>query len=156
MSRKTKDRLKFLKKAIEATADGEGRITPDGIVAAAKNPKNPLHGEFDWNDATAAHQHRLAVARHLIRTIEYVGTDVKGRPVTAIAYVHEPSAKEQSYVPLTKAQKDKALARSILTDELARCEAAIRRAREIADVLRLRDELDDLLRGIIDLRKRAA
>jgi hypothetical protein len=46
-----------------------GDLTPDVVVEAAKSPKNPLHGAFEWDDSKAAHQHRLATAGLLIRSI---------------------------------------------------------------------------------------
>lgn len=154
MSRKTKEEREAIKAAIQATADKSGTVTPDGVVAAAQDPDNPLHSEFEWNDSIAAHQHRLAVARALIREITYVGQDVTGRPVTAVAYVHEPASKKQSYIPLTSAARNKSLARQILLEELGRCEGALRRANEVASVLKIETPLKALLQSVLDLQQK--
>lgn len=44
----------------------DGILKAESVVEAAKSPDSPLHGCFNWNDADAAHQHRLLVARHLL------------------------------------------------------------------------------------------
>lgn len=51
--------------ALEALA-ATGPVTPSRLVAAAKNRSHPLHDRFEWDDAKAAHEHRLATARHII------------------------------------------------------------------------------------------
>ena len=43
----------------------QGRITPEMVVDAARDPNSPLHSAFTWDDAQAAHEHRLAQARVL-------------------------------------------------------------------------------------------
>ena len=50
-------------------AHPEGLLVPEDVVEAAKDEANPLHAEFNWNIEEAAHQHWLARARSLIRTI---------------------------------------------------------------------------------------
>lgn len=45
------------------------QVKPDNIIAEAKNPDNPLHNCFDWDDAIAANKHRLQIARVLIGSI---------------------------------------------------------------------------------------
>lgn len=49
-----------------------GRIDPDNVVEFARNPETALHSRFDWDDSSAAHQHRLWQARQVIRV--YVKT----------------------------------------------------------------------------------
>ena len=45
----------------------QGRVTPEIVVEAARDPASPLHSAFTWDDAQAAHEHRLAQARVLLR-----------------------------------------------------------------------------------------
>ncbi len=67
---KTKERLRALKKI--QRADPEKLLRPEAVVEAASDPEHPLHDDFDWDDASAAHAHRLHQARMLINrfTIE--------------------------------------------------------------------------------------
>lgn len=152
MSRKTDAEREEIRQAVKDTADENGNITPDGVVAAARDPDSPLHREFDWDDASAAHQHRLAVARALIREIVYVGQDITGKPVTSVAYVHDPETTEQCFVPLSSAARNKAKAREILLVELGRCESSLRRAEEIAAVLKIETPLNGILQEILNLQ----
>jgi hypothetical protein len=46
-----------------------GVINPPDVVAAARNPKSPLHSKFTWDDTEAAEQYRLWQARQLIRVV---------------------------------------------------------------------------------------
>ena len=139
-----------LKTAIDGIARKHGAVTPQLIVNEARDPNHPLHGEFDWDDQSAANQHRLAVARALLRQIEYIGQDITGRPVEAVGYVHEPGVKTQSYVPLSGIAKNRSKSLDLLNQEVAQCEGMIHRAQRIADVIHMRAELDVLLHAVID------
>ncbi len=48
----------------------DGSLTPALIVKDARNPKSPLHNEFEWDDSKAAQQYRLEQARYITRAIE--------------------------------------------------------------------------------------
>lgn len=144
-----------IRAAIEATADKEGIVTPDGILAAAVDEASPLHAEFEWDDSAAAHQHRLAQARSLIREITFEAADTPRRAISAVSYVHQPGSSGQAYVPLGSLLRNKKQARAVIEAEFARVEGAINRAREVAAVLSLSAELDALLRDVITIKKRA-
>lgn len=47
-----------------------GRLTPAIVVKEAESKSHPLHDEFDWDDASAAHKHRLEHAARLIRLVK--------------------------------------------------------------------------------------
>ena len=68
-----------------------GRLTPELVVAAARDPEHPLHSEFDWDDESAAHQHRLAIARRIIRSVR-INVVVQNRVIPVCCYVHDPQA----------------------------------------------------------------
>lgn len=46
-----------------------GYLSPEDVVADAKSKRSPLHKCFPWNDQLAAHQHRLDVARWMLRNL---------------------------------------------------------------------------------------
>ncbi len=50
----------------------EGLLVREDIVTAASHPDNPLHPLFEWDDTTAAHQHRLCQAGMVIRRVRVV------------------------------------------------------------------------------------
>jgi hypothetical protein len=132
----------------------KGRLTPEGVVREAKDPKSPLHDQFDWNDSTAAHQYRLSQARDLIRSVRIeVTTDQ--RVVSTVRYVRDPEAdaREQGYVDVAKLRGEDDLAREALMLELTRVEGAMDRASSIAISLGLEAELSSLLDHVRALRE---
>lgn len=46
-------------------------LRPADVVKEARDPASPLHPLFEWDDSRAAHQHRLATARMIIKTVHY-------------------------------------------------------------------------------------
>lgn len=148
------DMQEVLHEALEATRDKNGNITPDGIVQAARAGDAVLSKYFDWNVETAAKQHWLSVARHLIRSVRVV-LHIKDRVISAPYYVRDPRLppKVQGYIPVTAASKSKGLAAQVLQQELGRCEGIMKRALEYADALGLRTECEDALEQIVSVRK---
>jgi hypothetical protein len=51
------------------STENGGRLMPEKVLNAAKNKSNTLHQHFEWDDAVAAHAHRLDQARTIIRAI---------------------------------------------------------------------------------------
>jgi hypothetical protein len=145
--------------AIEAVAVA-GVVTPDNVVIAARSPDSVLHPLFPWNDAFAAHQHRLAIARNLIRTVSYTRIELPPPTVREITYVHDPRAppRAQGYIPLQFARRSPDLSLDILFAELNRVESAIARMRGVANGLGwavdCRHNLDDLDAAAKDLREK--
>ena len=56
----------------------DGLLLPNEMVESAREAASPLHRCFNWDDAAAAHQHRLSQARTLIREIEVTYPDDQG------------------------------------------------------------------------------
>lgn len=84
------------------------------VVVSESRPKNaPLHDEFDWNDKSAAHQHRLAQARRLIRVtpikVSEAGVRQRLVHVPSVA-LDQPTAaitdREGSYKPISRVVAD--------------------------------------------------
>ena len=69
-----------------------GILKPEHVVEHAKDPQNPLHSQFQWDDSKAAHEYRLWQARQLIRvtvstiknteTVERVWVNLKSERAT--------------------------------------------------------------------------
>lgn len=47
-----------LRDSLQAIYDKNGRLTPQLVVNAAKNPKSALHSRFEWDDTKAAARYR--------------------------------------------------------------------------------------------------
>jgi hypothetical protein len=135
------------KEAIDGIAKANGGVvTPEAVVEAAKNPRHILHEVFDWNDQTAAHQHRLNAARQLISSIEVI-VETDDVTVTAISYIRDirKGRKEQGYVSVDALGKRKADAKATLSLELERIIGSIERSRLIAGSLGLAPFFETML-----------
>jgi hypothetical protein len=142
--------------AIRSLSDGEGYIEPAVVVEEARDPASILHDEFEWDDAVAAEQHRLDTARGLIR---FVRLEVEIEETTVIApyYVTDPTRppRTQRYVELNRVARDREVAARVLSDELDRILAAIRRATNVAAVLGMSPELEAMLDEVNRVRLKA-
>jgi hypothetical protein len=131
-----------------------GRLTPEMIVEEAGDPASRLHDEFDWDDRRCALEHRKSVARALLRRVEYVAVDVEETEVTAVAYIHEPGVATSSYIHISQLIKDEQRAAMFIRDEFTRAESALRRTQRFADILNLRDDVDEMLADYINKSRR--
>lgn len=140
-------------RAIAAVADKRtGRVSPQDVVEAARDPASPLHNEFAWDDAEAARLHRLDVAKRLIREVKLVITydSVK---VAAPYYVSDPRDPGSSYVPTTKLIGKHAAAKKALLSELERIRGSIARAHAIAATLGLSATFDRMLDNAVEAQR---
>jgi len=74
---------------LEAIGD---QVTPDAVVAyAAKHKRSELHTQFEWDNETAGHMHRLNQARHLLSciVIEREAVTPKGKKEVIITRAYE-------------------------------------------------------------------
>lgn len=120
----------------------DGRVTPSAVVDAAKDPHHPLHNEFPWNDAEAAHQRRLDIARALIRSVKIVVV-TETRRIKTVAYGRDPQkpAGTQGYVHVGVLKQSPDDARSLLHYELDQMIARLKRCEGLAAVLGLEEML---------------
>ena len=156
-------RAEAIKVALEALRERNGRITPQAVVQAAKNPKSVLHSQFGWDDRKEASLRRLDRARELITHYVTVTVIYKSEKITAPYYVRDPRAApaEQGYMALVGPEMDRANATTTILSEFDRCSGAISRARRIAHVLDsqhpgLAGQLEELLARLIEVRERLA
>jgi hypothetical protein len=136
-----------------------GKLSPDHVLKAATNPKSVLHKEFIWDDKKAAEAQRLERAREIIITYATIVVVDKSRVITAPLYVRDPNAAsdEQGSISINPAEIAEDDARRVMLNELARCESAIQRARNVVGVLatqypNLNVELENLLSGLVRLK----
>lgn len=133
----------------------QGRLTPDEVLAAARDQASPLHDSFEWDEAKAAHAHRLDQARSLIRSVMVVVT-VEDRKLSTVTYVRDPvvAAAEQGYVSLEQLRTEPTAAHAMLMLELVRIEGCLRRAQDLADVLGMGALVQTTAKRVARLRRR--
>lgn len=152
--RKENERTKQKRQAIEACRDKFGRIIPRLIwQTAKKSPKHVLHREFNWNLQEAAEAHWEERAKELIREVK-LKVVMGDQTIVAPYYVSDPSREDSAYVTTISVAKESDVAEMVMLDELRRCELAVVRARSVASALGLLSDLERLLEGIIEIRRR--
>ena len=139
---------------LNALAGRTGKLTPEQVVEAAKNPKSPLHDCFTWDNNAAAEKWRIEEARELIRSVR-IEVTVEERTIRTVAYVRDPEkdAGESGYVAAMKVRKSSVGA--LLNSELAQIAALLERAAGIArtqDRADLADRLDGLRTSVDGLK----
>jgi hypothetical protein len=142
--------------ALQALSDArQGLLTPDVVVEAARDPESPLHRYFTWDDAEAGSCYRLEQARTLIRSVKVV-FKVEQRQVSAPFYVRDPGKKQgqQGYTSLPRLRTDEDAAREVVVREFAAASAALERARAVASVLGMEDDIAGLVERLGGLRSR--
>lgn len=149
------DELALRERLQQLADDNGGRLTPQAVVADARDPESPLHSRFTWDDAAAAEQHRLSQARQIIRSVEVV---IKNTTTTVRApyYVRDPEAgaQEQGYVALKAVRGEAELAREVVVEEFSRAAHILRRAQNVARALGMEGEVAVLVEQITALRER--
>lgn len=114
-----------------------GALTASLVVEAASDEESPLHQEFNWDDAEAAHEYRLQQARQMLRVtvVAVDGGAARTRFVHVPALASE-STREGTYEPISVVvqQPDKyARALSELAAKMRSATAAMEELRTAAE-----------------------
>lgn len=150
----TEKREAVMRRLLELENPDTGRVTPEAVVADAKRKDSPLHDLFEWDLKKAAHQHWLDRAREILTMRVVVTTESKSISVTG--YVRDPAAgpREQGYISVQRLRGDEDSAREVLVAEFGRIRDLLNRARELASVFELSNEVGELVVKVAGLRDR--
>ena len=131
-----------------------GNLTPEIVIAAAKDPDSALHEQFDWDDDSAAHKWRLHQARALIRGATLIVKTGETRTILP-AFVRDPDKPhhEQGYISTVKVKSDEETVHAVLTEEFARAASIMARARKLAAYFGMEEEVADVESQIHRLRE---
>ena len=70
------------------------KLAAEMLLKEAAPPDSRLHELFNWDNASAAHQHRLDLARHLLRSLDYQfetpGGELRGRATAIVERNQNP------------------------------------------------------------------
>jgi hypothetical protein len=101
--------------------EDRGDITPEIVVEEAASPDSPIHAAFEWDNAAAAHEHRLSQARHLVKSVRLVVDDAKN---TIPAFVHVVVNDQRSYQPIELVVQNRTLLESATEQLVGKLDAA--------------------------------
>lgn len=132
--------------ALTATAlKHGGKLVAEDALEEARDPRHVLHRHLEWNDGKAAHQHRLAQMRSIIRIVRIeVGTP----PEMRRAFINAPADDGRAYRTLADVLGSGDL-RDLILQQAERDLAAWRhRYNELREICELVDV------ALVELRKR--
>jgi thioredoxin-like negative regulator of GroEL len=106
---------------------------------------------FEWDDAAAAHEHRLDRAREIIRVV-LVSITTTQRTVEVVRYVRDPDAgRKQGYLSLIQA-RDEGQDIRVAIAECNRALSLVERARDIVAALGLGEDGEQAVGALITWR----
>ena len=102
-------------------SENQGVLAPSAVVAEAESEASILHEFFDWDDASAGHQHRLWQARQLIRvTVRMMESESGKRNVRVYVSLRQDRTEEDGgYRALVDVMGDAQLRAALLQEALA-------------------------------------
>jgi hypothetical protein len=145
--------MQMRRQALEACRDKQGRITPQAVWRAARDPKHILHREFPWDVRKAAEICWNEIAQRLIRECKITVTISEIRKILP-CYVSDPRTNESSYIATTLVARREELAEAVLLDEVSRIEGAVNRARDLAAAFNLVSEFERLLEDVVLIKEK--
>jgi hypothetical protein len=112
-----------------------GRLQPEHVVEAARAPRHPFHRHFPWDDAVAAAQHRLDIARRITRSVVLLPDDPKSNqpPKRAWTSVSEPN-NGVSYRRVDQIMRQADLQLAVMRRALADLRGWLERYRSLQDL----------------------
>ena len=111
-----------------------GILLPKTVVNEARNPKNPLHCHFQWDNTKAAEAYRIEQARSLLQvTVEIIDIGGDKRPVRVFASL-STDRDAGGYRTTIDALTDKDMRECLIKDALRDIDFFERRYREIKEL----------------------
>jgi len=125
----------------------EGRLEPESVVDAARDPASVLHGMFTWDDTDAARRYRLLQAATLIRRVKI--TILRHDPETRQVKIEHARALESpaserdrkgepskggSYIRTAKIARDPQMRASMVDTVLAELNAIRKRYARLSEL----------------------
>ena len=119
--------------ALQSIMDKEGDVDlPRRVVDAARQPDNPLHVHFEWDDQKAAEAHRREQASNLIRLVRVI--DDTANDGTTPAFTPVRTADGIRYKSISDIRGSLDLQMAVLRSAQRDLEAFQKRYREMADI----------------------
>lgn len=130
----------------------KGVLTREIVVEDAKKKLSPLHRYFEWDVKKAAEQHWLHTAGQLIASVQ-VEVVYEEKVVKVPVYLNDPVAP--GYSPVVDIQNDEEKAHAVMMRDFEAIAAKLHRARVMAELLGLSDELEDLIKRLQRFKAKA-
>ena len=143
---------------VDMTAARGGVIEVEDIVEEASDPKHIFHDEFNWDDASAAHERRLEQAHDLIRRYKVIfeKKEPTGDPVQHRLNMFSKSDKGSGYSLTTEILATPERAENLLNrlkGEAGNLNDKINTYRDVAGIIAAGDKWSVVSRAITEALK---
>lgn len=135
----------------------DGRLTPEAIVRESEPSDAPLHAEFEWDNAAAAHQFRLGQGRFIARSVRVVVDDdashgVEVHSIRAFPRVRQGDDEQATYTHVSVVLASKELRQQVHDTALREMVAWRKRyqdiERDFGSFLPVTKAMDDLFESL--------
>jgi len=92
-----RERMRAIREELHSLMS-EGRLRPEDVVDAARNPNSALHSYFTWDDSDAAAAYRLQEARALIKRVKVDGVRTDGEVVRVPSFIRSNGGYQETQV----------------------------------------------------------
>lgn len=145
--------------SVKDRIEGErGAVLPEDIVNAARNPRSPIHGALEWEDAVAAEHHRLQQARTLLNGLQVVRVSIERSPevTTKAMFRVRPDNGKAGYVSSDRIIADRELRKQVVASARRELESYVRKYSGVIAlgpfVPQLQEIIDEMLDAIEQLQ----
>jgi hypothetical protein len=138
-------------RVVDALLERDGKVTPEALVEAARDPDSPAHPYFDWDDSVAAVKWRLAQATSMIMATKMVAVLEDERSAAPRATPHEPVRKllsafrGEGYQLRPDALRDVNSRSAIIEKEIAKLRSWCRATVDIDELGEIRSTISALI-----------
>lgn len=127
-----------------------GELRAEDVVEAARSKNSPLHAFFEWDDSAAAHHHRLAQARSLIRCVVaiYKNPQASAEPIRIHAFTHIRDGEASHYRDTAAAMNTRSTREAILKrawDELKQWQRRYKELKEFSELFSAMEDAEKKL-----------
>lgn len=133
-------------------------LTPQGLVDVSRPVDAPMHNEFEWDDSIAGEKYRVEQAKHVIRNLVIVKSDInKEREVKLDVQPEIPEEEVQDrafqstyerknlYVPLMDALTNETWRANLLEAAKRDTRCFIAKYRRLDELAKIIDDMNDFL-----------
>lgn len=143
---------------LESIEKRDGNIHPEAVVRAARSRSNPLHPQFNWDNESAAHEHRLTEARALVRNlvfVEIIGEEEKFIEPAFVNVKLQNNGQDRGYMSTVKVLSNAELREQVIADALKGLEAWQKRWAHLAELGDVFRAIDRAKGRVLPVRKKA-
>lgn len=124
---------------LQRLEEQDGTLSPERVVAFARDPKTALHDQFEWDDSAAAHEFRLQQARAVIRVCVRMIGEEHPRAMRAYVSLESDRMKGGGYRTLVSVMEDAAMKAQLLDQAKREAKAWSVRYRELEELAKVHE-----------------